>query len=87
MGLTVSIIFVFKNFSLPIYLGDQNKIVTPNFLLRQSLSNKYKKNDIYNDILRLSFLNLPKDLLENFYSIGKNVFESRITKNPKVIFL
>ena len=25
-------------------------------------------------------------MLENFNSIGKNVFESKITKNPKVIF-
>ena len=87
LSLKSKLFLILRNFSLPIHFDESKKLILPNILLRKSLSNKYKnKNNFYSNILKSSFLNIPTDFLENFNNVGKNVLESKVAKNPKVIF-
>ena len=78
---------IFRNLSLPIHLDKKSTYIYPDISLRKSLIKAIdSKNDFYNNILKLSVLNMPTDLLENFSNVGKKIFKSNVALNPKVIF-
>ena len=55
--------------------------------LRRSLSNySVSENSFYDKIYKKAILNIPTDFLENFLEIKKKIFNSKVTKNPSVIF-
>ena len=78
---------IFRNLSLPIHLDKKSTYIYPDISLRKSLIKAIdSKNDFYNNILKLSVLNMPTDLLENFSNVGKKILKSNVALNPKVIF-
>jgi putative transferase (TIGR04331 family) len=79
------IFLIYKNLSLPFNINDQKNPIKPDKDLRKKLSEDIDKNNINNDLLKLSLLNIPIDYLENFSFIGQTVFKSLVNMSPKAI--